>query len=83
MKYCADLNNINISDSLEYATYMHSSYTEGVDYRIEFFAGNNGSIISHSVKEMFEPHLHRLVIAKSIFFKNEEDCLMFKIKFNL
>jgi hypothetical protein len=78
--YSVSLININVIDSIHYATYINSLYKENIDYTLSI----------HIKKEHYHifllkqpEELHNLLIAAGISFRTESDLLAFKLKFDI
>jgi hypothetical protein len=74
--------SFTIPKSYEYSMYINSLYKEEIDYQV-----NGGFWERHdNAKTILMPYpeeLHKLMTANIIRFKNEEDMLAFKLKFDL
>lgn len=78
--YFVSLIGYNIPESFNYANYINLIYNEDIDYVINDIAAYHYETISTlNVPE----ELHRLMHARSISFKNEEDYLAFKLNFDV
>jgi hypothetical protein len=80
--YTISLSNLLVQDCRDYAEYVHSVYVEDVDYIIDDTASERASISNVD----FSSHLFevlKLMVAYRISFKNEEDALDFKLRFDL
>ncbi len=76
MKYRVSLEHIDISYPADYIDYIFSRYIENVDYRLDILINMD---TNHYRK--YPLNLRRLICAYSIYFKNEEDALDFKLRY--
>jgi hypothetical protein len=81
-KYTVSLTEFPVEESLEYSEYIHSLYVEDIDYQL-----NGGywerTKYSVSILRNYPVELHKLMTSSIIRFKEENDLLAFKLKFNI
>lgn len=75
-KYSVNLGNYLVHESIEYAKYIESLYKEDIDYVLDLVVDSNSVLLKE-----FPVNLHRLICAGKIYFKEENDMMMFKLRF--